>query len=144
MPATKPSLKITRSLKAPREKIFRAWTEPEAMKKWFAPNDQFSIPLVEVDLRVRGRYRIDMKSPDGQTHTVAGVYREIRAPDKLVFSWMWEKTENPTETLVTVELYARGLETQLKLTHEMLPSEEQRDKHNQGWMGCLDRLARAL
>src|SRR5437879_13909565 len=87
---TQPSdttLQIKRTFAAPREKVFRAWTDPKALTRWFAPSDDFSTPLAEVDVRVGGKYRIQMKAPDGVLHTVIGVYREVKARAGLVYSW---------------------------------------------------------
>lgn len=138
------TLRIERRFAAPREKVFRAWTDPQALKKWFAPSDAFATPEAEVDLRVGGRYRLVMVSPDGETHTVSGVYKEIRAPEKLVFTWAWAGWPEAQETLVTVELHERGGMTELVLTHERFPNAEVRDKHGEGWAGCLNRLPQAL
>ncbi|MGH7233719.1 MAG: SRPBCC family protein [Nitrospiraceae bacterium] len=140
------TLRLTRTFAAPREKVFQAWTDAEALKRWFAPADDFSTPLVEVDLRVGGKYRIQMKAPDGAVHTVAGVYREITPPEKLVFTWDWEGDKScgglalDQNTEVTVEFLDRGRETEIVLTHVYFTSAEQRDKHSHGWTGCLDRL----
>lgn len=139
----RPSLTIRRSYSAPPEKIFRAWTEPEIMKQWFAPGDEFSVPEVEADARVGGRYRIVMRAPDGEYHRVGGVYREVVAPRRLVFTWAWESTPE-RQSLVTVELAGRGGGTELVLTHEAFADEAARDRHREGWDGCLDRLARRL
>ena len=81
--------------------------------QWFAPADNFSTPLAEVDLRVGGSYRIQMKDPSGETHTVGGEYREIRKSERLVFTWAWEEGEGcggeiegpMPETLVTVQFH---------------------------------------
>ena len=137
---TKPTLKITRTYAAPREKVFRAWTDSEVMKKWFAPSNDFTVPEVQVDAKVGGRYRIVMRSPDGEYHRVGGVYREVLPPQKLVFTWAWESTPE-RESLVTIELKDLGKTTELVLTHERFADEEARDKHQQGWNGCLNRLA---
>ncbi|MGH7820780.1 MAG: SRPBCC family protein, partial [Candidatus Binatia bacterium] len=59
------TLRIQRVFDAPREKVFRAFTDPEELKLWFGPNDDITVPVVEVDLRAGGRYRIDLKTPDG-------------------------------------------------------------------------------
>jgi uncharacterized protein YndB with AHSA1/START domain len=139
----KPSLTLTRVIAAPPEKVFRAWIEPEAMKRWFAPSDAFTVPEVETDPRVGGAYRIVMLAPDGERHCVRGVYREMTPPRRLVFTWAWESTPE-RESLVTVELKAQAGKTQLMLKHEQFADAEARDKHEQGWVGCLDRLARAL
>ena len=140
---TETKLQIRRTFAASREKVFRAWTEPEQLKKWFAPTDEYSTPIAEVDLRVGGRYRIQMRSPEGGLHTVRGNYREVQTLEKLVYTWDWE--DNPMgETLVTVEFRDLDEATEIVLTHEFFPNQEAQDKHNQGWTGCLDRLAQYL
>jgi len=146
------TLQISRTFQANREKVFQAWTTAEALKQWFGPTDDFTIPLAEVDLRVGGKYRIQMKAPDGELHTVGGVYREVAPPEKLVFTWTWEagggcgdsEKEHPAETLVTVEFREKGQRTEVLLTHELFPNTESRDKHNEGWSGCLTRLAKVV
>ncbi|MDT7042480.1 SRPBCC domain-containing protein [Candidatus Nitronereus thalassa] len=146
------SIQITKIYQAPREKVFEAWTTPEALKQWFGPSDDFKTPSVEVDLRVGGKYRIQMLAPNGESHIVGGTYKEISAPGKLVFTWAWEAgggcgdTEPgaTTETLVTVEFRNRDGETEMVLTHEQFPNPESREKHNEGWGGCLDRLRTAI
>jgi uncharacterized protein YndB with AHSA1/START domain len=137
------TLQIKRTFKAPREKVFNAWTDPAVIKQWFAPTDEFSVPVAEVDLRVGGKYRIAMQAPDGARHIAVGAYREIDAPRKLVFTWTWEQRPMP-DTLITIEFNERAGATEVVLTHELFPSVEERDHHNQGWIGCLDRLAKVV
>ena len=135
-------LRVSRIFAAPREKVFRAWTDPQALKKWFAPSDKFVTRIPELDLRVGGRYRIEMQLED-KNNVVVGVYREVRAPEKLVFSWRWETEStggDAGDTLVTIEFFERGGQTEVVLTHERFLTEEARDAHNKGWLGCLDRL----
>ena len=146
------TLQISRTFQANREKVFKAWTTADALKQWFGPTDDFTVPLAEVDLRVGGKYRIQMKAPDGEVHTVGGVYREVAAPEKLVFTWAWEEgggcgdseKEPPVETLVTVEFREKGQSTEVLLTHELFPTTESRDKHDEGWSGCLTRLGKVV
>lgn len=139
----KPSLTIVRSFKAAPEKVWRAITHPEALKRWMAPSDAFKIPVAEADAKVGGRYRIVMHSPDGEVHDVSGVYREIVPNRKLVYTWAW-KSAPERESLVTFELRAAGGGTELTLRHEQFFDEEARDRHNHGWIGCLARLDLAL
>ena len=147
MPATESlsetKLQIRRSFSAPREKVFRAWTEPEALKAWCAPSDEYSVPTAEVDLRVGGKYHIAMKAPDGNMYVAVGSYREIQFPEKLVFSWFWEGGD-PHETVVTIEFMQKGKGTEMVLTHEFFPNKEQRDRHQHGWEGCTARLENYL
>lgn len=136
---TAPALRITRTYAAPPEKVYAAWTDPQALKCWFAPSDAFQTPEVEADVRVGGRYRIVMRASDGEWHRVGGIYREVAPPRKLVFTWAWESTPE-RESLVTVEFIARGNETELVLLHERFADAAVRDRHEQGWQGCLGRL----
>ncbi len=145
------TLRITRTFNAPREKVFRAGTDPQELRRWFAPSDDYSTPLAEVDLRVAGRYRIQMKTADGATYTVKGAYREVRPPERLVFTWAWEGERcggqgltEYYETLVTLEFRTVPEGTELTLTHECFPSTDERDKHSEGWTGCLGQLEKLL
>jgi len=135
----KPSLTIVRRLKAAPQKVWRALTQPDALKQWMAPDDAFKVPLAETDVRVGGRYRFVMQSPDGEQHDVSGVYREVEANRRLVYTWAWKSTPE-RESLVTVELRAAGTGTELTLRHEQFADAEARDKHQQGWNGCIARL----
>lgn len=139
----RPSLSIVRKLDAAPGKVWRAITEPEALKKWMAPSDAFKVLLAETELRVGGRYHIVMNAPDGQVHDVSGVYREIVPNKKLVYTWAW-KTTPERESVVTIELRAAGSGTELTLRHEQFFDEEARNHHEQGWNGCLARLERAV
>ncbi len=142
------TLQIKRMIKAPREQVFDAWTDPEQLKKWFGPEDEMVVPQAKVDLRVGGKYRIQMKRPDGEFHTAAGLYLEVKPPERLVFTWAWEKDGSepdfgelePTEMLVTLEFHSSGEQTELILTQEKFASAESRDRHGQGWNGCFDKL----
>jgi glutathione S-transferase len=82
-----------------------------------------------------------MKSSTGELYIAVGTYREIRFPEKLVFTWSFEGT-GMGETLVSLEFHERGSSTELVLTHELFPNQEQRDRHLMGWNGCLDHLAK--
>ena len=143
--AIKPSLTLKRHLKAPPARVFAAWTDPQKMKRWMGPAGS-EILKAEVDARVGGGYRIEMRSADGNPHTVTGVYREVIAGEKLVFTWQWAVTppELPHESLVTVLIKADGDGTLLTVTHERLSSEEARKAHEQGWMSSLDKLERLV
>jgi len=138
------ALCIRRTFPAARERVFRAWTDPEELKRWSAPADDYTIPTVEVDLRVGGRYRIEMRNPEGELHIAHGVYREVRPPERLVYSWAWETDPDRGHTQVTVDFLARGDATEVVLTHERFPDPPMRDRHLQGWTGCFDRLGRRL
>ncbi len=142
------TLKLTRLIKVPRERVFEAWTNPEELKRWFRPSDDIVLQSVKLDLRVGGKYRFQMKHPDGEFHTSTGTYREVKPPERLVFTFAWEKDGSepdfgevePTEMLITLEFHARGQETELVFLQEKFASIESRDRHQEGWTGCLNRL----
>lgn len=137
---TATSLTLTRVIRADREAVFRAWTDPAEMKKWFCPEGG-TVDLAESDLVVGGRYKVAMRLPHGVS-VATGVYREIDPPSRLAFTWRWEGGEGVKEgeTLVTLELHERGDATELILTHEGFATGEARDGHEQGWSSALNHL----
>jgi len=138
------TLQIRRSYAAPREKVFRAWTETKHLRKWFAPSDEYTPQELELDLRVGGRYRFSILALGGVVHTVSGTYREIKAPEKLVYTWAWEGEPEMGDTLVTVEFHEMSGQTEVVLTHERFPNEKARDEHNKGWSALMNRLAKQM
>ncbi len=139
---SKPSLTLKRHFKAAPEKIFSAWTDPNKIARWMGP-EGIEVLRAETDARVGGRYRIVMRSPDGEQHDVSGAYREVAANEKLVFTWAWRSTLE-RESLVTVALKPDGEGTLLTLTHEQFFDETARDHHQHGWQGSLDKLEKYL
>ena len=142
--ASIPALVLTRRFKAPREAVFRAWTRPEELAQWFGPKS-ISVRDVEIDLRPGGRYSLEMYEPDG-VYPLSGVYREVKAPERLVFTWVWGHGDIAgVEMLVTLD-FAESKDggTLLTLTHERLPSQSARDRHEQGWTSTLDCLTEHL
>jgi uncharacterized protein YndB with AHSA1/START domain len=139
----KTRLQVRRVYNIPVAKVYAAWTEPDQIKHWMGPSDDFGEAQVTSDLRVGGRYRIVMPAPDGQVHKVGGMYREIVPNKRLVYTWAWESTPE-RESLVTVEFHAASNGTELILTHEQFADAEARDKHQQGWNGCIERFGRYL
>ena len=143
-PDEAPILRLSRSFAAPRERVFRAFTAPAQMIKWWGPKG-FTVPVCTLDPRAGGAWRTVMRSPEGKDHTVSGVYREILPPERLVFTWAWEEDgARGHETLVTIELFETAGGTRLELTHELFESESARDLHGEGWSSCLDCLEEAL
>lgn len=138
------TLRLRRTFAAPRERVFRAWTDPKELKRWWGPKG-YSTPTADVDLRVGGRFRFGMvKLPKGDLFYLSGTYREVRPYDRLVYTWVWEVEPEFGEALVTVEFRDRGHSTEVVLAHELFPTEKARDDHDKGWTSCLDRLASVL
>ena len=135
------TLKVRRVFQAPRERVFRAWTDAKELALWFHPSPEYSTRVPQLELKVGGKYKVEMHHKDGKVHTVAGTYREIRPPEKIAFTWSWAGDPNASESLVTIEFLDLGPTTEVLLTHVQLPSAEERQKHEQGWNGCLAQLA---
>ncbi len=140
---TEGTLEIRRTIAAPRERVFNAWTRAEELRKWFAPGP-LTTAVAESDLRVGGRYRITMRGPDGAEHTVTGVYQIIEPPQRLVYSWRWEDKPSAGESTVTVEFHERGRSTEVVLRHDGLPNEKEVADHNHGWNGCFEKLEKVV
>ncbi len=136
--AVKPSLTLKRRLKASPAKVFAAWTDPEKIKRWMGPGEIVTV-RAESDPRKGGQYLILMRSPNGEPHDVGGVYREVIANEKLVFTWAWKSTPE-RESLVTVLIKPDGDGSLLTLTHEQFFDEDARDRHQHGWNGALDKM----
>ena len=141
--AEKPSLTLTRSYPVAPEKVWRAWTDPQAMKQWFKPDPSWSIPLAEADVRVGGRYRILMQDTQGGEFDLTGAYREVVPNRRLVMTWGW-KNQPGHESLVTVTLRPAGKGTELELRHERYIDMEGEASHQEGWGGALDQLGGLL
>ncbi len=135
-------LHMRRVFRAPRERVFNAFTRAEAMRQWMCPKE-FTVPSAEADFRLGGRFRVAMRAPDGNTVAVSGTYQEIQPPELLVFTWQWEPGHSMAgiQTTVRVELFDRGAETMMLMTHTGLPSEEERASHEWGWSGAFETLA---
>ena len=139
--AEKPSLTLTRSYPVAPEKVWRAWTDAEAVKRWWGPGPGEPVSLAELDVRVGGRFRIVFGGADGKQHECAGVYREVVPNRKLVFTWCWPNTTPERVSVVTIEFRAAGKGTELLFRHEQFFDEQARDGHRRGWTALFDKLA---
>lgn len=136
-------LVLVRHFKAPPERIFAAFTEKALMQSWYGP-EPMTVPHCEVDARVGGKYRIEMHAASGSVHIVTGEFKEIVAPERLVFSWGWLNGagRNP-ETLVTLTFRPRDGGTELTLEQTGFASDDFREGHRDGWTsswGALDAM----
>ncbi|PTQ12649.1 hypothetical protein CLG96_00290 [Sphingomonas oleivorans] len=155
---------ITRLIDVPRERLFRAWTDPVHLMKWWGPHG-FTVPVCELDLRPGGAYRIVMRGPDGTDYPVKGVYREIAPPERLVMTdncselpEQWHDQLNPgrdrvagrpaLETLSTVIFEQQGERTKLTI-RSLFKSASLRDAmvgmgRIEGWTESLEKLESLL
>lgn len=142
-PEDRPSLSFARTYDSSPEEVWRAWTDPEALKVWLKPEDAFSISVAEAEVRVGGRFRLLMISGEGKEHEISGVYREVIPNRKLVMTWTW-KSAPGVESLLTVILRPLGAGTELELRHEGFVEIDDRITHEDGWKGSLTLLQRHL
>ena len=139
-------LTVTRRIRASRQRVFRAWTEPELMMRWFVEGDA-NMTVCDIDLREGGRYRLE-GDVGGRHWRIWGSYLAVEPPKRLVYTWAWRHDEGigtpEGDTTVTVEFHERGAETELVLTHEGFATLAAREEHSGGWNSCLNRLERVV
>jgi uncharacterized protein YndB with AHSA1/START domain len=138
---SRPIVRVTRLLAAQPKTVFAAWTDAEGLTEWFCPLTMRTV-VAELEVRVGGHLRIVMRGDDGDTE-IRGVYREVRPPTRLVFTWTPSRTPGE-ESVVTVELRAVGAQTELTLTHELQPDDDSRIRRQRGWESIIGKLSDAL
>ncbi|MBI2738674.1 MAG: SRPBCC family protein [Rhodospirillales bacterium] len=139
-------LVLTRLINAPREKVYRAWTDPELLKQWFAPKP-YTTPVVEVDVRPGGSAYFVMRGPDGKDLPNHGVYLEVVPNEKLVstdaYVKAWEPSEKPFMTLIlTFEDEGGKTRYTARVRHWTVADREAHEKmgFHEGWGLCADQL----
>jgi uncharacterized protein YndB with AHSA1/START domain len=142
--AEKPSLTLARSYPVGPEKVWRAWTDPQALKRWWGPGAEQPVALADLDVRVGGRFHIVFGGPQGTDHEVRGIYKEVVRNRKLVFTWTWPRTTPERESVVTIEFKRTGGGTELLFRHEQLFDESVRDGHRRGWTESFVKLEQFL
>lgn len=146
-PTTNNDLVLTRVMDVPREKLYRAWTEPALMKQWFAPKP-WTTPYVQTDLRSGGASNITMRSPEGQDHPMSGIYLEVVKNEKIVFTDAytegWAPSAKPFFTAIVTFEDIGGGKTKYTATARHWRTED-REAHekmgfHEGWGICADQL----
>ncbi|MCL5807575.1 MAG: SRPBCC domain-containing protein [Deltaproteobacteria bacterium] len=158
MSAAKNELIITRVIDAPRELVWRAWTNPAYLTRWWGPRN-FTSPSGTIDLRVGGKYLFCMRSPEGKDFWSTGIYKEIVPFERIVCtdSFADEKgnvvpashygmpgDDWPMDLLVTVTFEDAGKKTRMTLRHVGIPAGEMGKMAGQGWNESFDKLADSL
>lgn len=147
------TLILRRLLNAPQELAFKAWTSAEHIRHWMKPEPGMTVPFAIMDLRVGGKFRIQMKNPDGEFFTAVGEFQEVKAPERLVYTWDWEKDGSGEDfgevegktSMITVEFLKRGERaTEMVFMHTRFATVESRDNHARGWNRIVDALAEFL
>jgi uncharacterized protein YndB with AHSA1/START domain len=146
-PTSDRELVLTRIIDAPRDKLFRAWTEPELLKQWFAPLP-YTTPVAELDVRPGGASLIVMRDPDGNEFPNRGIYLDVVKNERLVFTdayaKAWEPSEKPFMTgILTFEDDGSRTRYTACVRHWTVADREAHEKmgFHEGWGQCTDQLA---
>jgi uncharacterized protein YndB with AHSA1/START domain len=141
---TPAAVQVRRTFQAPQALVFKAWTDAAMMSKWFArgPDTPPGI-VIHNDPRPGGVYVVDVFGKDGLKYRMQGAYKEVEPPNRLSFTWWYDRADYGP-SLVTVEFRPAGPgATEVILTHEQLP-ERMQEGHRKGWVECFEMLERAL
>ena len=146
-PLTERELVLTRLIAAPRAKLYRAWTEPELLKQWFAPLP-YTTPVAELDVRPGGSCLVVMRDPDGNDWPNPGVYLDVVENERLIFTdayvRAWEPSNKPFMTaIVTFADEDGGTRYTARVLHWTVADREEHERmgFHQGWGQCADQLA---
>ena len=148
---------ITRTFDAPRELVWKAWTDCEHLKKWWGPKD-FTSPTCKMDVRVGGTYLWSMRGPDGKEYYSTGEFREVVPPERLALTDSFADAEGkkisaaeyglpgewPENVLITVTLENQAGKTKMTVRQSGIPGGKLKEMTNAGWNESFDKLAAAL
>jgi uncharacterized protein YndB with AHSA1/START domain len=136
-------IQLKRRLAASADEVYAAWTDPRSLAEWMRPLPGGRTEAT-ADARVGGKFRVDMYDKEGKLYRHEGEYLRLERPRLVEFSWISDATERQ-RSIVTVELRSVGEnETELTLSHRLLPSERSAQAHAEGWTSILVELAAAL
>jgi uncharacterized protein YndB with AHSA1/START domain len=136
-------VRIERTFDAPAEDVFDAWTNEEVISRWFRPRAGWREADAEVDLRVGGRVRVVMRTPDGAPVEAGGEYTLIERPNRLAFTWTFE--DDPTnQQMIELEFTERDGVTTVLFVNSDISEAERRDSQYEGWSTCFDEMERVL
>jgi uncharacterized protein YndB with AHSA1/START domain len=134
-----PSVTLVRRIKASPAQVYAALTTPAQMIQWWGP-DAGPTLSAEADVRPGGRFSVVFRLLNGAEHNPTGIYQEVVAGKKLVFTWEWPgMPERASRVTFLLEPLDGG--TELTLIHEQLPDADARDSHERGWSGFLKKLS---
>jgi uncharacterized protein YndB with AHSA1/START domain len=137
-------VRMTRVLRAPRERVWRALTDPDELARWWGPKG-FACPSLEWEPRLGASYRLAMQPPEGELFHLNGEFKEVDPPSRLAFTFVWDPaTPDDRETLATLSLEDRGDRTEVRFTQGEFATEERRALHDGGWSDGFERLDELL
>lgn len=137
------TLLIERTFKAPIEAVFDAFTNEEVMLRWWHAKREWTTTAATVDLRIGGEVRVVMTDPEvGEDYGGGGVYTEIDRPNRLAFTWIWDR--DTRGTLIEIDFAESNGATSVRFKHSKLWDEETVRSHEEGWSGALENLRREI
>jgi len=135
-------LTMTRFFRAPREKVYAAFVQPEMMSAWQCPRGM--AVEVSADVRAGGAYRLQMRARDGRQFAVGGQFVELNPPDGLSYTWGWEGDGGSAlaglQTVIEVDLVSRDGGTEMRMRHTGFRNAVERNSHRHGWDSCFNKL----
>jgi len=138
-----PKLVLRRVYPVAPAQVWRAWTDPQALARWWGPGPVDSVTSAVMDVRVGGRYRIAFLAPDGVEHEAFGEYLEVVPNRRLVFTWA-RRGMPEIASRVSVDLQAVDGGTELRFVHAQFPDVAARDDHEIGWLPTFVKLGELL
>jgi uncharacterized protein YndB with AHSA1/START domain len=136
-------VRIERTFQATVKDVFDAWTNEEVIRRWFRPADGWQEPSAEVDLRVGGKVRVVMRTPQGEPVEAGGEYTLIERPHRLAFTWTFDDDPSNRQ-LIEIEFVEEDGGTRVVFVNSDISGEERRDAQDDGWGHCFDELGRVL
>ncbi len=137
-------LVVRRFIASDPTRLFRFWTEPESLRRWWGPKG-VTCPAAQIDLQPGGSYTIDNLLPDGSVIRISGEFERVDPPHELVFSWRvsaGDASPPQSRQRVTVRFETAAGGTDVVVRHQRIPDEATRVNHREGWIGCLEGLER--
>lgn len=136
------TLQMTRFIRAPRDKVFDAFTKAEMLSAWIGPRGS-QVDSAQADAQPGGTWRVALHARDGSAYVVGGQFKLLERPSHLAYTWQWEGDKSPmphVQTLIEVELREKDGGTELCMTHSGFPAAAARDGHQHGWTSTFNRL----
>lgn len=144
--ATGPVIQLQMKFRAPRQKVWQSWTGPALLKKWFFVDEGYENVAAEIDLKPLGKYRLGMNRSGASTNEATiftGYFHQIVPNEKLTYTWFTEG-RGTYWTLVTARFIDDGSGSLVELVHGVFENDEDRNLHEQGWMGCVTQLGKLI
>lgn len=133
------TIQVEEEFRAPKDKVFKAWTNPESLKKWFMADDNVKVLDAAVALQVGGAYFIEVLFPGYDPSKIEGVFSKVDQPNQLGYSWL-TPVLNGRKTNVEVRFEDHGIGSKIYLSHGEFLNENELQLHLEGWKGCIGKL----